>query len=286
MINIYKDHVGPRGLFAYVWCIIDVLKDLKPEDQLFVDLRYETPYFDTNYHKTNNTWEYYFKQPFGLNLNCYQQQHNVIKYNWERVANTQFGIEPNAKKYSLFVHEERRLLATKLIRKYIKFQDHIQAQADKFYADNFKDKKILGVHYRGGQHYITGHAANQSHLMNYEYYFSKIDENLENFDSVFLISFEKEPQAIFKQRYGDRLFFYNSEFLGTSKGDSGQFYSHPGTFYERTDQNYKIGETSVLDCILLSMCDKKIVTQSNLGFVSVLLNDNPYEFIDGHITYS
>jgi hypothetical protein len=284
MIHILKDAYAPRGLFAYVWNVMDVLNKLQPDDQLFVDLRWTTPYYDSTYSKTNNVWEYYFKQPFDLNLDCYKQNYNLINYDQSYAQNIKFGIDDTTRKYALYSHEELRNIAKKLIRNYLKPQDHIQSIVDTYSNQNFNNKKILGVHYRGGYHYINGHAANQEKLLDYNYYFKLIDEQLNDYDQLFLICLEKETKQVFKDKYKSKLLTLDSDHLGTKMG-FGYFHPGAGSLFPFTCEWYKVGETAVVDCLLLSMCDKKIVTQSNLGFVSLLLNDNPYEFIDNHINY-
>jgi hypothetical protein len=264
---------------------MDSLNKLNPEDEMFVDLRWKTPYFDPKYKNTSNVWEYYFQQPTGLTLDCYKQEHAII-INDELRAKTLnlFGVDNTKNKYALAAYEDRIAIGKELIRKYLKPQPHIEKLVNDFYNGYFNNKKILGIHNRGGFHYINGHAANQQHLFDYNYYFSVIDRQLDNFDNVFLICNDAETKLAFKQRYGSELITYQYDCLGTTKTFG---YLHPGSgnYVPINYEGYKAGESAAIDCLLLSKCDKKLIVNSNLSLASALLNDNPYEFIDEHIIY-
>lgn len=285
MIYIFKDDFVDRGLFAYVWNVMDAYSKLEPEDKIFVDLRWKTPYFDAKYKTTSNVWEYYFEQPSGLTLNCYKENHGIIK-NDEYKAKTlnKFGVDNTTKKYALVSYPEIQELGKKLIRQYLKPQNHILEMVDKFHSKNFENKKILGVHHRGGFHYITGHGGNQNHLIDNNYYFSIIDKEINNYDNVFLICNDAETKLTFKNKYGSKLITYQYDCLGTTQ-TFGYFHPGSGNYVPINYEGYKAGESAVIDCLLLSKCNKKLVVNSNLSICSVLLNDNDFEFIDEHIKY-
>jgi hypothetical protein len=285
MIYVYKDGYGPRGLFAYVWCVLDVIKDLQPEDSLYVDLKFDTPYFDQSYFETTNVWDYYFEQPYSLKNDVLKGEHKIIKFNYDRVQNLIFGVDDKVKKYALFSYPERQQLARELLRKHFKVKTKIQNIIDIFSQNYFLNKKVLGVHVRAGEHFTKGHAKNQSHLIDLNYYYDVIDKQLNDFDVLFLITCEEEIRKAFIDKYGEKLCFYDNKYLGNSN-QIGNYFPGPNINYRHSEEKYKIGEAAVIDCLLLSLCDKKLVTCSNLGFVSVFLNDNEFQFIDEHIIYN
>ena len=219
MNYIYEEKFGNRGLFAYFWCVLDCLKNLNESDKLFVNLNNKTPYFDINYTKTNNVWEYYFCQPSDLNDTCYNQEHKIIDIDNNFVKNMLFSIDTNTKKYSLY-DIKNQSIAKELVKKYIKFQPHILEKVANFNLNHFKNKKVIGIHVRGGEHFNSGHAKNQYHMLTLDNYFSKIDENLNNFDIIYLTSNDALPRSEFKKRYEDKVCFYDHKYLADSATDT------------------------------------------------------------------
>jgi hypothetical protein len=280
MIYIYQDDFVVRGLFAYFWTVADVLRRLNDDDLLFVDLRKIGPYYDPNYKPTDNVWEYYFEQPCGLTLDCYDIEHTTLIYNEYEVRNNLiFG--PQYGNYSLSdnLEDKDRLYRTKreakkVITKFIRFQPHILEKVDKFYKTYFTNN-VLGVHVRYGEMFTRGHS-NATQLMCSEYYYPYIDKELDLYDKLLLITNNLSIREDFIIRYGNKLIYYDCNLLSTTDIDNTWLHN---------DRNYDKGEFAVIDCILLSMCQKKLVTASNLGCLSTLLNDNPCEFIDKGIYY-
>ena len=270
---VYIDAFGERGLFAFFWCVIEVLHLLNESDKLYVDLRKIPPYYDANYKETDNVWEYYFEQPCGLTS---EDDCTPIKFDRDMVSKMIFSLRGG--KYNLQISEEAREIANRIIQKCIRFKPHIHKKVEDFYGENFKDKTILGVHARGGLHFTTGHGRGQSHLMNMEYYFDRIDKELYNFDKLFLITPDMPIRNAFIEKYGDKLVFYNSDLLVPISGIE--------LAWEHRDRNYEKGEVAVVESILLSKCSKMLVTGGNLSCLSIFLTDSEYEWIDEHITYS
>lgn len=268
MNYLYKDAYSERGLFAYFWCVVDALSNLNDDDELYVDLKKTTPYFDPNYSQTDNVWEYYFEQ-MSDSLNRYDV---IYEFNSDKISNLKFGIENG--KYVLQYDRDRIALAKKLIKKYIRFKSHILDKKKKFVDEFFAGNTILGVHVRAGDHFTVGHGRNFK-LTN-EFYFNQIDELLHNYDKLFLITNNMDIRVKFIEKYGNKLVYYDNKFLSLSGVD---------ITWEHRDNNYQKGEGAVLDCLLFSECNMLLATASNLGCLSVMLTENEYKYIDEHVRY-
>ncbi|MBU1082724.1 MAG: hypothetical protein KKB59_19720 [Spirochaetes bacterium] len=272
---VYIDDCWPaRGLFAFYWCVMDVLRTIdRPDCGLFVELSKKTLYYDPNYTKTDNVWEYYFEQPSNIQLD---ETCEKIHYTAERAKKLIFGLTNG--RYAMQESQSIIELGKHLTKKYTRFKQHIIEKAEKFETKNFKGKKILGVHVRGGAHFTTGHARGQG--LPLEYYYQKVDEHLPEYDSVFLITPDMPTRNAFADRYRSNLLHYDSDVISKQWGMEAEV--------QNMDRNYEKGETAILECILLSRCNKMLLTGSNLGCLSMVLKDDSssYEFIDKHVRYS
>jgi hypothetical protein len=276
MIYIYQDDLCDRGLFAYFWTVVDVLKRLKEDDVLFVDLRERGPFYDPKYEPTNNVWEYYFQQPFNLTLDTYNQEHTVVKYDgYELAKDFIFGLSENH--YTLSYEPNSRSIAKQLVEKHIRFQPHIMKIVNDFALNNFQNKKILGLHVRAGNMFIQGHAHGFTQFMTAEHFYPYVDKELDQYDNLFLITNTLRIRDSFISRYGNRLVYFDTDTLAPCDLD---------VTWLHQDKNYAKGEAAVVECVLLSLCNKMLVTGSNLGCLSTLLSNNEYEFIDQEVIYN
>lgn len=279
MIYVYKDDVCPRGLFAYVWTVLDTIRKLEPEDLLYVDLTTGIPtYYDPNYTRTNNVWDYYFQQPFNLTEDCYNSEHKIYYYNGEEVGTTFiFGIKNG--KYRLAHTTKIRAEGKRLVDKYIRFQPHILTKVEDFYSANIKNKNVVGVHIRGGSMYTSnpgshGHGDWYPELGQTEYYYPFVDAELEHHDAVFLMANNLDSREKFKARYGNRLLHYDSDLLSDGPVD---------LTWLHNDRNYEKGEVAVIEILLLNHCNKMLLTSSNIGLFATLYGNTQYQYLDEHV---
>ncbi len=138
----------------------------------------------------------------------------------------------------------------------------------------FQDTKVLGVHKRGTDHSFHGE------ILSDEYFFEKIEIELnENqYEKIFLITDDLDSYKNFIEKYGSKLI----------TTDSIKSCDNLGVHFSKQDDREKLAQDVIIDSILLSQTNKKIVTQSNVSYFSILynLNYDNYEFIDNHIKYS
>lgn len=278
---VYTDDMQ-KGLFAYYWGVINALSKIDKNDKLYVDLSQKTPYYDPNYKETDNVWEYYFEQPFSdydlsssilCDFNTFCPNPNAFKFGLDGEGN--YSLSANSKYY-----DERISLAKQLTKKYLKVKPHIVKKIENFVNENMQEKNILGIQYRGGEAFHTAHGKYQHHMMSIEYHISKIGENLKtgNYDKIFLITNDQYARDILMNHYKNDMIKYESDLLCPVG-------VHLDIPWIHNDRNYEKGEFSVIDCLLLSKCQKILATSSNLTCLSAILSEGEVEFIDKHITY-
>lgn len=278
---VYTDDMQ-KGLFAYFWGVINALSKIENDDKLYVNLSKKTSYYDKNYEATDNVWEYYFEQPF-LDYDLTNSTSCNFSTFCPNPQSFEFGLDGSGN-YSLSTtskfYKERSILSKNLVKKYFKLKPHVIQKIINFEKENFKENRILGIHYRGGEAFHTGHAKNQNNIMSIEYHISKINENLNtgNYDKLFLITNDKYARDILMNHYSDIIIKYDIDLLCPVG-------MHLDISWIHNDRNYEKGEFAVIDCILLSKCKKILATSSNLTCLSCVLCENEVEFIDKNIIY-
>jgi hypothetical protein len=141
-----------------------------------------------------------------------------------------------------------------------------------------KEKSIeksnsLGVHVRRTDH------ARHGEFLNDEYYFLKIDENLNTgkYDNIFLATDDSSVVLKFKNRYGDRIFC--NEDITRLNGNTGIHYSDQ-------PNKEKLASDVMMDAASMAKCKKILITASNVaGYVLMVNPTIEYDQIDKHITF-
>ena len=226
-------------------------------------------YYDASYGE--NVWEYFFEQPSKVNID---KKSTVIQ-----VGEQHYG-------YPDCNNQSRMDQLQSVAHNNIKVKNNVTSIVDDFYNANMRGKRVLGVHKRGCAMYSPdvskfriwkGHGRN--YVLTVDDYFRKIDEFIIDFDCVLLITDESLSLNHFRKQYGRALIHYDEALL--SDANCEEIYLDVGR-----SSPYKIGEDVLVECILLSKCDKIICTQSNVsmasyGFSSLRYSDVYY--IDKHI---
>lgn len=262
--------IGFGAHFQIALCLIDYCID--NNIKCFLDIR------NTTYSNLDqNTWEIIFDQPF-LNVNP------------QTVIEDQFNQLPGFSNYWKLGYESKdrkKYCDIDFIKKYKNIcENFIHIKKDILnivdeYTDNFKSKKVLGIHKRGREHLTTGHAKNQEHLLSSDVIFSLIDDQIDDYDYLFLTSDEINTYNNFKSRYGDKLLIFDdkSQYID-SKLDI--------NYLEKTDDE-KVNSLKnlIIEILILSKCDKMLLMNSNVSHMALFLSDHfNYEFYDNHIIYS
>ena len=258
-IKVYTDNYG-KGLFAYFFSVLNVLYDLKKDQKVFIDLSEKTIYYDPNYKRTNNVWEYFFEQPFDLTReDAYKKPIEVGPLLQEQYL---FGIT-NTKYNISYKHDEFKI-AQDLIKKYIKFNPEFIKEFKEHKQKLFEDNLVFGVHVRSNEHYRIGHASKQFEKVTCDFFFKKIESKLKEilkyknikFKKLFLATDNEANIEQFKQRYGD-IVVTNSSLI-SPKG------SERDNCWLYNEKNYQKAKDVMYEMLLLSQCNYKLLVNSNV----------------------
>ena len=190
----------------------------------------------------NNAWEYYFEPVSKYSLDEIYKSKNVIISDGKTRGNTFFDSFQNL-----------NLEHKKIFNKYIKIKKNLIIEKDKFYKKNFKNQKILGVHFRG-----TDYKNRERHpLPATKRQIMTIIDDLNHkykYDKIFLVTEEKKYLNSLKNRY-DNLIHFSSIFTNKKQ-----------IFFEKFTKNirYKIGKENIIDMLLLGSVDHITGIDSNL----------------------
>ena len=189
---------------------------------------------------THNVWRYYFKPLSSYKLEEVYSSQNVIFTDgkWKKEMNTL----PTSYKF------------TKLTKKYIKINDDILKETEVFYKKNFKNKKILGIHFRGqelrysSRHYFP--ATIKQMVFNTKNLIKK-----KKIDKIFLCTEEQKYLDIFIKEFKDKVFYYNT----LRSYNKNRMYTYP-----RKNHRYLMGKETLIETLLLSKCNFILSTKNNV----------------------
>ena len=214
--------------------------------------------FPTKYNvkdKVNNTfnaWEYYFKPLNNYKLNEIYNSKFVI------ICDTKTR---NLKEFDSF--ENLSIDHYKIFKKYIKFNKEILKDANLFIKKNFKNKRVLGVHFRG-----TDMKTQERHPFpaTYKQIISYIDFELNknNYDKIFLVTEELSYIKKLVNKYDSKICFYSS-YRSNENDIFGNKY--------RKNHRYLIGRENIIDMLILAKTKKIICTNSHLPDASNFINN-------------
>jgi hypothetical protein len=234
-----------HGMFSNIhFIILHMIYAKKKKYIPIVDMKYyPTIYNEKNKIKnTFNSWEYYFKQIKNIKLDIVYKSNNFI-LSKEKNINTKIIGKKNYKNY-------RSVLFN------LKFDNSILKEARKFQKKYFKNKKILGVHFRGSdQKNAASHpfppTIKQMMKLSKEIFLEK------NFDLIFLVTEEAKYYRIFKKYFKDKLISYKNY------RSNNIFYDYP-----RKNHRYLLGYEIIINMLLLSNVNFLVHSDSNVSAMS------------------
>lgn len=234
--------------------------------------------------ETENCWDLLFEQPFKITD---EEIYSIPLYSAWDLGDPLFGYHGDTR--DKFIDKEFVSKQKKIIHDYVKPLDHIQNIVFDFW-NNYKDKKVLGIHRRGRDHLTTGHAYGQNHLITDDYIESIINKYINDYDYLFLNSDEYGSYNHLKQIYGDKLIYFDDK----KQYEKITSFSRPHTLANKdltfinieSQEKIKLLQNLILEVILLSKCDKMLLMNSNVSHMSLFFSDHyNYEFYDNHVNY-
>jgi hypothetical protein len=261
MKNIHISHINSqRGLFSEFFTILSGIEYCMNTGNNF----YITWINELYSNSSENIFNKYFHQKTNENEYFHEKYEITTPYGQKFSIDIQNCWQNKLELHNVFETYSKVIKKSNLLD-----SDFIKSIETNY----FQGDKVLGVHKRGTDHSFHGE------ILSDEYFFEKIEMELnENqYEKIFLITDDLESYNNFSEKYGGKLITTDS-----IKSRDGL-----GVHYSGQNNREKLARDVIRDSILLSQTNKKIVTQSNVAYFSILYNltyDN-YEFIDNHIKY-
>ena len=214
-----------------------------------VDMENYTTIYNENKKicSTYNSWEYYYEQISPYSLDEVYKSKNII------ITSSTFYSEID---FSYNITDKRELLD--IFYKHIKVKKNKLKKIQYLKKKLFKDKKVLGVHFRG-----TGYKfARNPYPVTANQMINKINEILEkeNYEKIFLMTEDSYNFKKIKEYYGEKVISLSA----TVRGKTNQEVYDK---YPRDRHRYKLGRDILVEtyCVLLLGCFFDIETiQHNL----------------------
>ena len=211
---------------------------------------------------TYNAWEYFFNQKTSLsdiNLKKDKVIFSDGKFNIKFFNDYYYGNENSFHR---------------ILNKYIFIKKYILKDVELFKKKNFKNFKIIGVHWRGTD--IVTAKYKKKNLTFYKFrkkitikdIANKINPILKKNKKakIFLSTDEEDYVKQFTKLYGKKVIYTNCYRSISGKP------IHLSDTYKRKNHRYKMGLEVIQDCLLLSICDFLIYRKSNVTNAAKLFN--------------
>lgn len=233
----------PYGMFSLFHFVLYFLQEYERQsiDGLRVDFEKTGLYYDEE--KGLNWWEYYF-EPIAIG-NLSTLTPTIIEENTH--------IDPNSIEFANTLEQNYAL-----IEKYIQVKKHILEKVETFQNVHFKDKYVIGLHYRGTDK-VYYEAPRVSYKKALEQVQKQINDLPEGKDyQIFIATDEIYFLNYIKSQFKDKVCF------SPSKRSSEGIPLH----LDPSRNPYQTGEDALIDALLLSKSSVLIRTSSNLSLCS------------------
>tara|TARA_Y100000590_G_C15717535_1_gene1012369 strand:+ start:1123 stop:2232 length:1110 start_codon:yes stop_codon:yes gene_type:complete len=257
---VIQRHPG-YGLFSNVSFVINHLKVAKDHGFIpVVDMENYTTVYNEREKVCNtfNAWEYYFEQTSNFTLEEVYNSKNVI------ITDSIFYDKGKNFYHSIVKSDELLKIAQeKLVLKKSKFE-----LVKKLKKKLFKNKKILGVHFRGTGFKMTGtvYALTVSQMTQVIEYCLKDGK----YDKIFLVTEDQNNFEEIVKIYKDKVIFLKQSLKAK---DSDYVFDN----YLRLSHRYKLGRDILLETYLMSYCDGLASIKTNPFEMACALNLNPQQ---------
>jgi hypothetical protein len=246
------------GMCGYIWQTIRGIYH-NPNEKYYID-------FSNSIYKSGinslNIWDQFFEQPHIEVSPTPEQIKKQVGIIFD--SESEFiwpAIQPNTPDNI----QKRREEFNTIINKFIKLKPHVQQKINSFVENNFKGKRILGVHLRGTDH---------PEKKKITEYMQPIKDKLVNYDKLFVCSDDHERFRLAEVAFKHKIISYNS-LRSTKKGIP--LHSHPyDSRYLRDntpEYQYKIAEDVIIEAFLMSKVDFLFCCPgSNVNYLARAIN--------------
>jgi hypothetical protein len=269
----HERSVGFGASFTTVLCLIDYCID--NNIKAFFDIR-NVGYSDIS----ENTWDLVFEQPFtnkkpSIVISSDFPFHELINF-----GEKYWKLNYDSKEREKFCDFKFISHYKNICKEYITIKKDVIDIVEN-YLNQYKNKKILGVHKRNKDHLTTGHAKNQECLLSFDHIFSMIDNVIDDYDYLFLTSDEYNNYEKFLEKYTKKLIFFDDKKEFKDIGNDLNYVT------QTIEEKHNLLKNLISEILILSKTDKMFLMNSNVSHMSLLFaNHNDYKFYDNHLTYS
>jgi len=241
---------------------------LEKDIELYINILNHT------YTSSENNWDIVFEQPFGITAAEADSLEKCTDWDLGESVYSYHGDTRSKFQNNEFVDKQR-----KIFKDYVKPKKEIQKTVNEFLKP-YKDKKILGIHKRGRDHFTSGHASGEGHKVSLNYVRGIIDKYINDYDYIYLTSDESEVYQFLSESYQEKFLFYDDK---TEWGDN-----ESGLHALNTSAESKIQmiRDICVEVLILSKCDRMLLMNSNISHMGLFFsNTNDFEFYDTHVNY-
>lgn len=269
--NIYMIYCDnpTRGFFSLFNLVLDGLQ--------FADYYHMTPVVEwgpsTLFHEEGgidgiqNSFEYYFKQPGGISVASARASQNVVFYEYvhRKLSIPHFNITVGGSLTDAQETEAYLAKRAEIIRKYIRFSDHVKCYLEDAAEMLVHGQVTLGVHVRGTDMH-AGYNGHAKVVLPGDYLTAaKKAFSSGKFDKIFLATDEASVITLFEQEFGDRLIYFKD----TLRSEDGQALHFSSSM--RAHHQYQLGLEVLRDMYTLSICDGLIASISNVSLAARMM---------------
>lgn len=253
------------GMCGYLWQTIRGIYH-NPNKNYYIDFE-NSIYKSSNvlHGKTDNIWDHFFKQPYCEEkpiASDIEKEVGIIFDNESEFVWSE--IKPNTKEEI----QRKRYKFNEIIKKYFILREEMQDKIEDFYNKNFKDKRVLGVHFRGTDH---------PHKKPMDQYMTLVKEKLVNYDVLFVCTDEYERYRLSQIVFPNKFISYGSI---KSKNNNIPLHSdismHPPQYGVRNnldEYQRKIAEDVIIEAYLMSRVNFLMCCpDSNVNFLARAIN--------------
>lgn len=247
VINNIHPYQGFFSVFTAVMGYLD-LYDSRDIDGLTVNFQANGLFYEAGHGQ--NWWNYYFEPiDFGNKQNA-DVEYSVANETGRVAYLTEIGLSRNR--------------IVELMKKYITIKPDVLAEVNQFTNENFGNKFVIGVHYRGTDKSCEAkslcYEAVSSEVS------SQIDKKQPNDFVIFVATDEQGFLEHMQKAFEGKV--VSSNCLRSSDKTPIHYFNSKNT------SPYKTGKEALLDCLLLSKCHHLVRTSSCLSLVSTYFNPN------------
>lgn len=273
---IHHEHSGAGFSSIYLATLSAIVEALDKNLKPYIDSNKScfNPTYDfelqDSIDKNINPWEWWFDQdPLDTNLLKYESYLNYIE------------IKHPPHEYLEVHNDETKIKYFQIAQKYTPIKKHIQDKIDKFYNENLKDRKVLGVLTRGTEMYISHCEYTKPTPEEWPIIIEKFLNNNPGFDTIFLgvcedytilnsiLNYFKNSQY--------KVVYIKDAYRVTDKINIGDFSKGPWYLNPQEgdllEHRKKLGEDVLVATHLLAKCEYFMYTYSTMATLTLLFNN-------------